>query len=31
MLDVERHELESAETLLEEVTDNLEISNRAIE
>ncbi len=31
MLDVERHELESAETLLEELTDNLEISNRAIE
>lgn len=31
MSDVERHELESAETLLEEVTDNLEISNRAIE
>ena len=31
MLDVERHDLESAETLLEEVTDNLEISNRALE
>ena len=31
MLDNERHDHKSAETLLEEVTDNLEISNRAIE
>ena len=31
MLNVERHDLESAETLLEEANDNLEISNRALE
>jgi two-component system, chemotaxis family, sensor kinase Cph1 len=31
MLDNERHDHESTETLLEEITDNLEISNRALE
>jgi PAS domain S-box-containing protein len=31
MLDMERHDHESTETLLEELTDDLEISNRALE
>jgi two-component system, chemotaxis family, sensor kinase Cph1 len=31
MLDIERHDHESTETLLEELTDDLEISNRALE
>ena len=31
MLDTERHDHESTETLLEELTDDLEISNRALE
>jgi PAS domain S-box-containing protein len=31
MLDIERHDHESTETLLEELTDDLEISNKALE
>ena len=31
MLDIERHDHESTETLLEELTDDLKISNRALE
>lgn len=31
MLDIERHDHESTETLLEELTDDLEVSNRALE